>query len=187
MGGVLRLAVGLHVMAGLAAVAGVAYVFLLPRVTSPSGMAFAALGGIGPSSAVVFFHVPPSVRSPLCRPEEAWARCEGVWVLVRYRPLHPTPHERTALAASEFGDGYFDTGFFRTEFEHDFNRAVPVMGLRPDTEYELGAMFKHGTLRLSKFGSRRKVNNERVACIEADGVSFARAHARVETSITRTA
>ena len=32
---------------------------------------------------------------------------------------------------------------------------------------------KHGTLRLSKFGSRRKVNNERVACIEAGAVGGA--------------
>ena len=43
-------------------------------------------------------------------------------------------------------------------------RAAAHHPLRPS-----GAI-KHGTLRLSKFGSRRKVNNERVACIEADGV-----------------
>ena len=43
-------------------------------------------------------------------------------------------------------------------------RAAAHHPLRPS-----GAI-KHGTLRLSKFGSRRKVNNERVACIEADGI-----------------
>ena len=122
-----------------------------------------ALGRLASAAAAAFARAHPAVAassaellalSLLAEPRDASSGAAtdaaDLVALARFIDDH-------AGAAADGSD--LDRELLRTMY-----RAAAHHPLRPS-----GAI-KHGTLRLSKFGSRRKVNNERVACIEADGV-----------------
>ncbi len=126
--GFCRVVLVLHAVSAAVFLSAVAYVFLLPRLTTPLPTMQVGRGGISHNSFFVAIVAPPA------NVEECRGKCVGRWVKVVWRPVEPTLDEHAQLASLEGNS--FDSGFFQPTEAEDFNVVVPLTSLRPNTEYQ---------------------------------------------------
>lgn len=110
--------------------AGVAYVYVLPRTYSPRSIVHVGFGGIAHDSCVIYIRATPRVKGGLCADESL---CEGPWVRVMFKPTQPTEQEQEELDA--LPDQMYDSGMFKTTHGDFFGASIPLTKLRDDTEY----------------------------------------------------
>jgi phosphodiesterase/alkaline phosphatase D-like protein len=125
----------IHAVTAFLLLCALAYFFLVPRLKAFDKISVSvANGGVTHNSFVVQFHAPPQTPCD---------GCDGLWVKVIWEPVVKTPEEEIELNATE--DKSYDSGYFQTLFKDDYNVAITLANLRPDTEYQYTAMMQIGS------------------------------------------
>jgi phosphodiesterase/alkaline phosphatase D-like protein len=122
----------LHVVLCVAFFVAVGYVYVLPRLADPDPWQHVALGGVTHNSAIIWVHVSPELRGGECAVARGQpARCGGPFVQVKWRPI---------LNGTVMSELEADSGFFQTLEKDNYNIAVPLVNLQPDTMYQFSAI-----------------------------------------------